>query len=189
MTPTQQQTVTPTMTPTTAPAAGSVVQTIHVDLIANHHFGDAPFVVRASGGGSGNPVTFRATGHCIASGRHGSTISLTGAGICVVTASQAGGGAYSAAVPISHSFTIAKATPRISWPKPAAIRAAAPLGKRQLDAQAGFEGKGLKGTYAYVPRAGTKLTAGHWTLRVTFTPADRADFLTVRTTTTITVVQ
>ncbi|MEQ1606899.1 MAG: kelch repeat-containing protein [Pyrinomonadaceae bacterium] len=84
-------------------------QTITFGALATKTYGDAPFVVSATGGASGNPVTFAASGNCTASGTNGSTITITGAGSCTVTASQAGNTNYNAATNVQQSFTINKA--------------------------------------------------------------------------------
>jgi len=89
-------------------------QTITFGALANKTYGDAPFTVSSTGGASGNPVTFSASGNCTASGTNGSTITITGAGGCTVTASQAGNGNYNAAPDVVRSFSIAKATATIS---------------------------------------------------------------------------
>lgn len=81
-------------------------QSIAFAPLADKSFGDAPFVVSASGGASGNPVTFTATGACTASGVNGSTITLTTVGSCTVTASQAGNNNYNDATPVSRTFAI-----------------------------------------------------------------------------------
>ena len=58
------------------------------------------------------PVSFTADGGCtVASG----TVTLTGAGNCTITASQAGNATYNAATPVSQSFTIAKASQTITF--------------------------------------------------------------------------
>jgi probable HAF family extracellular repeat protein len=90
-------------------------QTITFSSLANRTFGDAPFTVSGTGGASGNPVTFGATGNCISSGTNGSTITITGAGSCTVTASQAGNANYSAAADVPQSFTISKANQTITF--------------------------------------------------------------------------
>ncbi len=70
--------------------------------------GGASYDVSATGGGSGNPVTFSvdptATSVCSISG---STVSFTGAGTCVVDADQAGSSGYSAAPEVRQSFAVA----------------------------------------------------------------------------------
>jgi hypothetical protein len=69
------------------------------------------YTVSATGGSSGNPVTFSidsssTSGACTISG---STVTLAKAGNCVVDANQAGGGVYSPAPQVQQSFTIAAA--------------------------------------------------------------------------------
>ncbi|MDQ2828954.1 MAG: PKD domain-containing protein, partial [Chloroflexota bacterium] len=70
----------------------------------------ATYTAAATGGASGNPVTFTAGPGtvCAASGTNGATITLVGAGTCTVTASQAGSanGNYSAATPVTQSFAV-----------------------------------------------------------------------------------
>ena len=58
-------------------------------------------------GASGNPVTFTvASGPCTYGGTNGATITLKGAGICVINANQAGNGNYSAANQVQSGFLI-----------------------------------------------------------------------------------
>jgi hypothetical protein len=87
-------------------------QTISFGTLANKTFGDSAFTVSATGGASGNPVTFSvgATDPCTRSGSSGATITIIGVGTCTVTANQAGNASYNAASPVSRSFTIAKAS-------------------------------------------------------------------------------
>ena len=85
-------------------------QTINFGTLDNKTFGDADFNVSATGGGSGNPVTFAATGDCTVSGN---TVHITGAGSCTITASQAGNDNYNAAAPVPQTFTIDKANATI----------------------------------------------------------------------------
>src|SRR5207247_11310897 len=65
-------------------------QAINFAALSDKTYGDPPFTVSATGGGSGNPVTFGASGNCTSSGTNGSTITITGAGSCTVTAAHAG---------------------------------------------------------------------------------------------------
>lgn len=85
-------------------------QAILFATLENKTYGDASFVVSASGGASGNPVTFAALGNCSASGLNGGLITITGAGSCTVTASQAGNANYNAAPDVARSFTIDRAS-------------------------------------------------------------------------------
>src|SRR4030095_9306883 len=51
-------------------------QTITFNALPDKTFGDADFTVSATGGGSGNPITFSASGKCTVSGN---TVHITGA--------------------------------------------------------------------------------------------------------------
>ncbi|MEQ1859884.1 MAG: right-handed parallel beta-helix repeat-containing protein [Chthoniobacteraceae bacterium] len=92
-------------------------QTINFGAIADRTFGDAPFALSATGGASGNPVTF-----AIASGPasvSGSTLTITGAGLVTVRASQAGNANYFAAADVDQSFTVSQAGQAIAFTLPA----------------------------------------------------------------------
>ena len=70
----------------------------------------SPFNVTATGGCSGNAVTFSldpstAAGACTISG---STVTFTGVGLCAIDANQAGNPAYLAAAPVKLSILIGK---------------------------------------------------------------------------------
>ncbi len=82
-------------------------QTINFAALADKAFGDAPFTVSATGGGSGNPVTFSSTTPTTCS-VSGSTVTLEAAGSCTIAADQAGNANYEAAPQVTQSFTIAK---------------------------------------------------------------------------------
>src|SRR5262249_6881880 len=66
----------------------------------------------ATGGGSGNAVTFAASGNCTVSGV---TVHITGGGSCTITASQAGNDNYNAAPDVPQTFSIAKANQTITF--------------------------------------------------------------------------
>ena len=55
-------------------------QTITFAAPANPTYGDAPFTVSATGGASGNPVTFAASGACTSGGFNGATITIVFSG-------------------------------------------------------------------------------------------------------------
>lgn len=55
------------------------------------------------------PSSSRHRGGCSVSG---SIVTFTAAGTCAITATQAGGGLYFAATPVSQSFTVVAATPQ-----------------------------------------------------------------------------
>ena len=83
-------------------------QTITFGGLANKIYGDPAFTVSATGGGSSNPVTFTASpmNVCTSGGLNGSTITITGASSCTVTADQAGDSNYNAAASVPQSFTV-----------------------------------------------------------------------------------
>jgi hypothetical protein len=72
--------------------------------------------------------------------------------------------------------------PTISWATPSAIAYGTALSATQLNASST-----VAGTFAYLPAAGTVLTAGSHTLIATFTPTDTTDYTTATANTTLTV--
>ncbi|HEY7107415.1 MAG TPA: MBG domain-containing protein [Acidimicrobiia bacterium] len=98
----EAHTVNPALTP----------QTITFAALPDKTYGDPAFTVGATGGGSGNPVTFSTTtpAVCTSSGTNGSTITIVGAGTCSVNADQAGNASFSAAPTVTRSFTVQKAS-------------------------------------------------------------------------------
>jgi hypothetical protein len=91
-------------------AAAKANQSITFDALADKTFGDADFGVSASAS-SGLAVGFAASGDCSISG---STVHITGAGNCTITASQDGNGNYNAAADLPRSFAIGKAPSTVS---------------------------------------------------------------------------
>ena len=63
------------------------------------------YVVKATGGRSGNPVTF-SSANPVACRVSGATVSFVGAGTCVIKADQAGNGSYLPASEVSQSFPV-----------------------------------------------------------------------------------
>ena len=75
----------------------------------------------ATGGGSGNPVTFASTTptRCTVSGNTLTTVSATPTGqFCSITADQAGNASYTAAPQVSRNVTINRAAQVIDFPDP-----------------------------------------------------------------------
>ncbi|MGE0079581.1 MAG: LamG-like jellyroll fold domain-containing protein [Bacteroidales bacterium] len=75
-------------------------QTITFNTIASKTYGDASFVVTATGGATDNPVVFTSSDTTIAkcSGVSGEIIALVGAGTCKIYANQAGDATYAPAL-------------------------------------------------------------------------------------------
>jgi hypothetical protein len=86
-------------------------QTITFGALADKIFGDPDFSVSATAS-SALAVTFAATGNCSVTG---STVHLTGAGLCTITASQAGDGNFNAAPDVPQSFSISKSSQTITF--------------------------------------------------------------------------
>jgi hypothetical protein len=83
-------------------------QTISFAALPNKYYGNGGITVSATGGGSGNPVTFTSGTPtvCTSGGTNGATVLFVGLGNCAITASQAGSGNYNAAQPVVRSFQI-----------------------------------------------------------------------------------
>jgi hypothetical protein len=100
----KSQTITYTSTPPTHPTVGGT------------------YTVTAKGGASGQPVVFSIAGTSSlwACSVLGATVSLLGAGSCVIDANQAGTSSYLAAPQVQQSFTIQVSTTPPSPPAPVA---------------------------------------------------------------------
>lgn len=88
-------------------ASGTVLsQTITFETLTAVTYGASPQLETATAS-SGLPVTFSVSGPCTLSG---STVTITGVGTCVITASQSGGtsggNTYSSATPVSRNLVI-----------------------------------------------------------------------------------
>ena len=96
-------------------SVAKVNQTITFAALADKTFGDPDFAVSATAT-SGLPVSFGATGNCTVSG---STVHITGAGSCTLTASQGGSTNFNPATDVPQSFNIANANQTITFVAPA----------------------------------------------------------------------
>ena len=86
-------------------------QVIVFDPLPNRELGEPPFLVNATGGGSGNPVVFasQTTAVCTTGGSNGSTVTLLALGTCTIRASQAGNAAFQPADDVDQSFAVVTA--------------------------------------------------------------------------------
>ncbi len=98
-----------------APATGVLVhevvriaQIITFDAPADRAIAAPAFMLVASGGGSGNPVTFASLTDavCVTSGSDGARVTLVGVGICTIRASQAGTAIHADATDVERSFAV-----------------------------------------------------------------------------------
>ncbi len=92
-------------------AIAKASQSIAFGTLASRTYGDADFDVSATAS-SGLPVSFGAGGDCTVAG---TTVHLSGAGSCTLTASQPGNANYDAAAPVAQTFAIAKASQSVSF--------------------------------------------------------------------------
>jgi len=72
----------------------------------------ATYMVTATGGTSGNAVTFSTMSMCTVSG---STVSFIGAGKCIIDANQAGNADYLTATQVQQAITVGKASQTITF--------------------------------------------------------------------------
>ena len=93
-------------------AVNKAAQTIDFAALPAATFGDANFPVSATAT-SGGAVTFSAAGSCDVVG---TTVSITGAGDCTITAAQVGSADYEAATSVARTFILSKATQTVTLP-------------------------------------------------------------------------
>ncbi|SNT36705.1 Por secretion system C-terminal sorting domain-containing protein [Ekhidna lutea] len=92
---------------------GKQSQTITFEAIESKSFGDADFELVATGGDSGNPVTFTSSEESVAT-VSGSTVTIVGAGATTITASQAGNDTYEAATDATQELIVGKQSQTIT---------------------------------------------------------------------------
>jgi Flp pilus assembly CpaE family ATPase len=122
---------------------------------------------------SGKFVYIPAAGAVLSAGTHTPSVTFTPTDVANYTMAQA-----------AVSLTVAKATPVVTWPTPAAIAYGTALSADQLNATASVPGR-----FVYTPAAGEVFSAGTHTLSVTFTPTDGTDYAVVQATVTLTVAK
>ena len=102
---------TATVTITVNPATQSIAFTPPASPVI---YGVSPITLVATGGASGNPVTFSIlSGPGNVSGINGGTLTITGLGTVVVAANQAGNTNYSAASQVTQSIVVNAAPPAV----------------------------------------------------------------------------
>jgi pilus assembly protein CpaE len=97
--------------------------------------------------------------------------------------------AAGSAVQTSVEFTVAQATPVITWQEPASVVYGTALSADVLNAIAAVAGEPVAGEYVYTPAAGEVLPSGVHTLSVTFTPTDAEGYATAEAAVSLTVTQ
>jgi len=92
-------------------------QTLTFTLPTNATVGDAPLTLSATGGASGNAVTFASTTTDVCTVSEKTTLTIIHAGTCTVTANQAGNAIYSEAT-VSRNIAITNPLTNISMTPP-----------------------------------------------------------------------
>ncbi|MDZ7590162.1 MAG: hypothetical protein U5L05_05600 [Rubrivivax sp.] len=98
------------------PPSQVVPQTISFTPPADATFGDPPLPLQATAS-SGLPVSFDSVTPLVCT-VNGSTLTLTGAGTCTVTAEQAGDATFAAAAPVSNTLAVDPAAQSITFVSP-----------------------------------------------------------------------
>jgi hypothetical protein len=152
-------------------------------------YGNAPFPVSATGTAGGGQVTIgaRAGSPCTVASPSGTTtvtatVTLTGAGSCVLLADQAAVAQYTAAPQAGWTVAVGKATPAVTFASaPAPIVYGTTLAS-VLDATGSVPGT-IRYTINGTPvSATTVLNAGTYPITATLTPTDSADYTTASAT-------
>ena len=89
-------------------------QTVTFNALATKTFGDAAFTLSATGGASGNAITYTSSDTKVATVA-GNTVTIVGAGKATITANQAGNMNYNAATNVSQTLTINKAVQTLTF--------------------------------------------------------------------------
>ncbi|MDT3404765.1 MBG domain-containing protein [Mucilaginibacter terrae] len=90
-----------------------VAQTINFAALTNKNYGDAPFVLTGNAT-SGLPITFVSSNPQVAT-ISGNTVTIVGAGVVDITATQEGSASYDAATPVIRTFTVNKIDQTIAF--------------------------------------------------------------------------
>jgi hypothetical protein len=166
-------TFTPTDTTDYTNASASVSLTLNPEPVT---FTISPASFTYNGSAQGPTITPSISGATYSTS---GTASATSAGSYTVTATATGNYTGTSG-PIA--WTIAQATPVVSWATPSSIVYGTALDSTQLNATAN-----VPGTFVYTPAAGTILDAGAQTLAVTFTPTDTTNYNTASASVSLTV--
>jgi sugar lactone lactonase YvrE len=121
-------TLTPSDTTDYKPTTASVTltvnqapQTITFTPPTVEYYGVSPITLSATGGGSGNPVTFSiVSGPGSLSGTHNSKLTVTGTGTIVIAANQAGNSNYTAAPQVTGNIVVGQLAALI-FPAPSSL--------------------------------------------------------------------
>jgi len=91
-----------------------IAQTIGFSSLVNKTYGDANFNLVATGGASGNAITYNSSNPLVAT-ITGSTVTIVGVGTTTITASQLGNASYLDATSVQQTLVVNKAAQAISF--------------------------------------------------------------------------
>jgi len=155
-------------------------QSITFSSPGNQTYGGAPITLNGTAS-SALPVSYS-----VISGPANvnlATLTITGAGVVSIQATQSGNGSYAPAVPVTVSFTVNKATPAITTlPTAGAITFGQTLASSTLSGGTGS----TAGSFAFTSPA-TAPGAGTAPQSVVFNPSDSADYNTAIGSVNVTV--
>ena len=153
-----------TATATFSLAVASSSQTIIFTPSTPVTYGISPITLIATGGASGNPVTFSIVlGPGTLSGTNNSTLTVTGAGTILIAANQAGNASYSAATQVTASIVVNQKAQAITFtPSTPVTYGASPI---TLTATGGASGNPV--IFSIVSGPGTLSGTNNSTLTVT----------------------
>ena len=174
------------------PATALLAQSITFTDLADITYGTSPASLSATST-AGLTVVFTSATSSICT-LSGTTLTILSAGTCTINANQAGDANYGAASPVTHSFTIARATPSLS--------SFANLSKTVEDASftlsAPTVADSLAGAFTYTSAttatatiSGATITlgsAGTTLITATFTPTDTINYTNATIQMTLTVI-
>lgn len=114
--------VTPDATQAFTLTVDRIAQSINFAALPARSLTDGSFGVSATGGASGNPVTFSSLtpAVCTTTGTHGSTVQLLAGGYCDIAADQAAGLDHAAAPQVVRGFTV-------RWPQTISFGSVPPM--------------------------------------------------------------
>jgi len=175
-------------------------QTISFVMTSPIAFTVSPISLSATGGGSGNPVTFSVvSGGNVGtlSGANNSVLTLTGVGTIVIAANQAGNATYSAATQVTQTVIVTIATTNV------AVQVGSPIvygtSLATLSATASSNGTAVPGSFSYTATlsggatvavtSASILPVGTYTITANFTPTNGQTFTTGSATATLVVTK
>ncbi len=91
-----------------------IPQTITFNALTDRQYGDADFSLTATGGASGNAITYVSSNTAVAT-ISGNVVTIVGVGNTTITASQAGNATYANAIDVPQSLTVNKGDQTITF--------------------------------------------------------------------------